>query len=909
MKLRRNEKGYTLVEALVTIAILAVAGGIVFGFVLTATRFFSDTRNETNVQTEAQTALNWLSDALEETAYGVVYRTVGGTEEDPASGDHVLEIYNQENVYTITWDPGAQVLYCKESQWTVDPEDGVEKLIPLSADAEDNILAEYVTDFTVVLPDEEDASAKPVVYLTLSMDRNGRAISMNRSVTLRNDVAINQEAETVYKSARPVVSSVSAVEVIPKESYCTPGNTVSFSARVTGVGFPSQSVVWSIVGLAEGSSTTIDASTGLLEIAENETADSFIVQATSVDTDTDGNYVQSPLTMGLVKMMKIDSVEITDKPTEKLLVGEAVTLHAAVHGNNMDAANSGVVWSIPEDKNGGPVKGATVNSSGVVMLGMELYNTFAEQREDATIWVRAASAAQPEIYDDCLISLHFDNVDLNFENVNYIASRNGYLDLNEKLQKQGTVTDDMRLVWSITDDEGLGSKVTLDKSLGMLSVSKNIDYDKEYTLQIEAQMTRSGSSQTVDTAHVTVVIPKVELSIGEEAKAVNKGTSARLPYTIKGLIASDEDMVIRSTPAVRNTLLYVQGGELVVSLGTDISKASFQATLSLQGYPTINDQTTIRVAENDLSASKNVEDLFLYVPVPGSTKEMDQKAPTIAQLKQGDVSLQVGDLTVKYSYNTARQRSQITIGSAQYFYRYVAGTEICWYLPNCDGTDGAMFYAPAPGNSAFPTSELSDNSNVEIPYRGEQLKYRRFEVNKYLGKSEKYFIYQVYDNDTKQWFQYSEAQKLWVNTKKENKALKGTAVASSQNSNTTGAGNAIDGSTSTSWRSLSGSNNKTQYIIVDLGSVYNLSSVKVSWSNSAYASTYEIYVTNDRENYQDKVNWTRIGQYSNNRSSSSTLNCQSGTNARYVIIYATQFRTGYSYYSISELEIQGQGLN
>ena len=106
----KDEKGYSLVEVLVVVMILAIVGAAILGFMVTSAKLFSGSKTEVDVQTEAQLTINWLNDVLVEAGHGVTYR------EEESSGRNILEIYNTENVFTITWMKAENRLYCDESR-------------------------------------------------------------------------------------------------------------------------------------------------------------------------------------------------------------------------------------------------------------------------------------------------------------------------------------------------------------------------------------------------------------------------------------------------------------------------------------------------------------------------------------------------------------------------------------------------------------------------------------------------------------------------------------------------------------------------------------------------------------------------------------------------------------------------
>src|SRR4030095_8917764 len=125
----------------------------------------------------------------------------------------------------------------------------------------------------------------------------------------------------------------------------------------------------------------------------------------------------------------------------------------------------------------------------------------------------------------------------------------------------------------------------------------------------------------------------------------------------------------------------------------------------------------------------------------------------------------------------------------------------------------------------------------------------------------------------------------------QNIALNKPVVTSSVTGSRTG-NFAVDGSTSTRWSSAA---SDPQWIYVDLGSQYNITSVKIIWA-SAYGKNYSIGVSNNA------TTWTTIKSITNNTSLTNT-NSVTGT-GRYVRIYGTQRGTT-SGYSIYELQVSG----
>ncbi|MBN2486005.1 MAG: discoidin domain-containing protein [Bacteroidales bacterium] len=117
-------------------------------------------------------------------------------------------------------------------------------------------------------------------------------------------------------------------------------------------------------------------------------------------------------------------------------------------------------------------------------------------------------------------------------------------------------------------------------------------------------------------------------------------------------------------------------------------------------------------------------------------------------------------------------------------------------------------------------------------------------------------------------------------------------VSSVENADMAGT-NAVDGSGTTRWSSAF---SDPQWIYVDLGSVYTIGRVKVTWE-TAMASNYQVQVS------ENASAWTTVKTITGN---SSAVNDHTGLTAtgRYVRIYGTTRSTVYGY-SIFELEVYG----
>jgi uncharacterized repeat protein (TIGR03806 family) len=124
-----------------------------------------------------------------------------------------------------------------------------------------------------------------------------------------------------------------------------------------------------------------------------------------------------------------------------------------------------------------------------------------------------------------------------------------------------------------------------------------------------------------------------------------------------------------------------------------------------------------------------------------------------------------------------------------------------------------------------------------------------------------------------------------------NLALLQPATASSSASATTTATNAVDGSLATSWASAV---SDPQWLYVDLGAIFPVGSVKLTWS-SAYAKAFQIQVSSDA------ASWSSVYSSSIGAGGVQPISFTT-TNARFVRLYATQ-QGNASGYSLTELAV------
>ena len=72
--MKKNQKGFTLVELIIAVAIVAIVSVTIVSFMIAGSRSYASSSTETNIQQEAQIAMNQISDLIIDTSKAVTYK-------------------------------------------------------------------------------------------------------------------------------------------------------------------------------------------------------------------------------------------------------------------------------------------------------------------------------------------------------------------------------------------------------------------------------------------------------------------------------------------------------------------------------------------------------------------------------------------------------------------------------------------------------------------------------------------------------------------------------------------------------------------------------------------------------------------------------------------------------------------
>lgn len=315
---RQNQKGFSLVELVVVIAIMAVVGLTLYGFFHTSLNSYNNTGSEVDLQYEAQITQNQLDnliiDSTKEVKY--LYDTASSTG-NVALSDQGLdkskikkkqfkiynEVYDKDNnkvrdeIYTLEWDTTTSKIFLYKT--TVDASGTTTTLDP-------SLLAEYVTDFEVNLKRVEKQRVVEFLFL---YENGGKELQINHNITMRNRVHVNTADSgsegisvfdvDIYKDVHDgtfLASNLRSKKVIKDLAL---GESIDLIAFVKGLNC-SQKVTWVLTPVwGDEQNKVLDADTKLeitgdntckFTIGANEKCKEFRIDAKSWDKPSVSTY-------------------------------------------------------------------------------------------------------------------------------------------------------------------------------------------------------------------------------------------------------------------------------------------------------------------------------------------------------------------------------------------------------------------------------------------------------------------------------------------------------------------------------------------------------------------------------------------------------------------------------------------
>lgn len=374
-KRKMNNKGFSLVEILVAMAILGVVSLAIYSFMNTGARLYQRTSSDADIQTEAQLVANSISDLIIDCEVNISYGPTvsdripeytgsvsagglpGGANPD---ADNILEIDNNNYQFLIIPD-GEKLFYLeRRAQAGTDTYEAYDL-------SKAQLLAENVTDFSVDLS-RVTGKSKNIVTFSMTYEKGGRRYSGNYQVNLRNSISVNKVVDKVVDKNASITKVIVSpdivyVDVKGKEEPQTipPRKTQTFIASSDAKNVTTQKLyTWSIDGGYTGATITspIDEKNCTIQFDEFLYTDpargsvipsSFNVTATStINNPQTGAPVSGVATVYYRKILDMSVVpgRGVDKSTNTVEPEGTALFSAEISDYNLNAADKLCNWTL-----------------------------------------------------------------------------------------------------------------------------------------------------------------------------------------------------------------------------------------------------------------------------------------------------------------------------------------------------------------------------------------------------------------------------------------------------------------------------------------------------------------------------------------------------------------------------------
>lgn len=571
---KQNNKGMSLVEVIISVAIVSIILTVIFSFMVTGSRIFTSSTTEVQMQQDAQLVLNNIENRILDAQLGAYYE-----QDDDANPTFAkLTILNEGTREYIFWVGGTEnkIYYDADTVDITDLNSIVEKnQTDLTNSGTKEMLAESVERFFVEFKEtkiEDTDVPKPKAYVALGMskkDKNGtdRGIESTKTVSFRNNISTEVTSEKqLYVDARKELVSATNISVTPNSftmvvpSEDTP-NTYQFNARVTGIGNPSQVVTWEVVGSPAG--VTINEA-GVVSVTKNATEESVTIVAKGID-NTEGT--------ASIKLQKIGDVTVTVN-TSDVYAGTFIKLNPGIDGTNIAEESKKFTYQVIE---GNPTDIVVYSEdNGLIYLN--------PSSQGKSYKVRVISKYDTTKYTDVTIDVEDTSI-VDSGSGTADAVRGASTDIVTSLTLVNLAENELNVSWKITDDDGLGGKVSIN-SKGEFTVAKDVNYEKSYDVEVMATVS-AGRLQNSVTKLITVHIPKVSLSFASEAGGtIQKNSTETFGLKATGLVLAPEDVYVSTNPALSNCIVYPTKDGVQVSVGGGNKATEFDLIATLKNTNT-----------------------------------------------------------------------------------------------------------------------------------------------------------------------------------------------------------------------------------------------------------------------------------------------------------------------------------
>lgn len=262
----KKDSGFTLIELIVVVAIIAVMALALYGFISVGSFGFNSTSTSAKTQIELQRISDHVQDLLLDTNHCVNVNDAANTPMDTASVPERTKVdifkYVKDSDYaddtdtgrrvhvTLTWEKATGTLTYKQEEQRIS-EIKVEDVVVDGGvvTTADEIIGTGITNFQV---DATKAAADKKVEVYLAMEKRGRKMDLKQTISLRNTVSANVAGFNITQYPRKY-NQVSLTILFPEN--VTKDTQTEFQCKISGY-VRNTRLKWEILG---GTETEPDA--------------------------------------------------------------------------------------------------------------------------------------------------------------------------------------------------------------------------------------------------------------------------------------------------------------------------------------------------------------------------------------------------------------------------------------------------------------------------------------------------------------------------------------------------------------------------------------------------------------------------------------------------------------------------
>ena len=419
--MRIGKKGFTLVEVIVSLAIMTIVAGSIGAFIIAGNNSYLRGNKELTLQEEAQLAANQMIDLIIDVEkdinftpdhQGTAVNVDGSIAKDAAGNEittaHVseLRLVNNNNTYMIRWQgPAAgeyassNQVYLYEVENTTDADGNL--VVGDPSTATPALMAEHVSSFNVDLSQVE---SKRKVILNMTFTYQDKSYEIAETIKLRNDL---EKTGTKY-------AWISGLTIDPASVTLQQGKIQQFTYHLSGdEEAVAEGVTWSVAYASGATCKSTINQDGILKVHDDETVgtDVLVVKCTA---NADKNMVAYGYVT--VEERLIDSLTITPRDgslipleswqngQEENAVGDGKRINFTCTIEGKDSAKAqGVEWKVERVDGTARATRTAIQKTG--NMAAYLVADPEEKQGYHVLRVTCTSVADPSMKDEALITV------------------------------------------------------------------------------------------------------------------------------------------------------------------------------------------------------------------------------------------------------------------------------------------------------------------------------------------------------------------------------------------------------------------------------------------------------------------------------------------------------------------------